>query len=384
MEITAHFSNIRQLIISEIEKAESEILIAMAWFTDQVIFDLLVSKLSNVSIKLIVINDDVNNRVGGLNFQRFIDAGGDFYFGKLESPMHHKYCIIDNRVLLTGSYNYTYWAFTKNEENLTRFVGCSDVISAFTDDFNSLIAKLPKVENVESYLKIYPFVHGWYSYSNFIVRDTYQQALDLKDRGHLEESNELISTLDNVEREDYESEHFIINNVAYRQWKEDYYADKVEVIGNEIIIDFRTVINSAWINGPGTIGSWVIMDVLDENNYEIVDEITDIRIDGVLVSSVAKRNTIYHFDKKGGKKCVEEDYFWIDNKGNIFTKDNKPINYQRIPTSNEQSLIECKIHFKDSCLTDKIIHLIEGIGTNTKENHWHCFDINLRLNREYI
>jgi phosphatidylserine/phosphatidylglycerophosphate/cardiolipin synthase-like enzyme len=33
--------------------------------------------------------------------------------------MHHKFCVIDNQVVLTGSYNWTTNAETRNDENVT-------------------------------------------------------------------------------------------------------------------------------------------------------------------------------------------------------------------------------------------------------------------------
>ena len=40
--------------------------------------------------------------------------------------MHNKYCIIDNDTVITGSYNWTTAAETKNDENITIHCICSD------------------------------------------------------------------------------------------------------------------------------------------------------------------------------------------------------------------------------------------------------------------
>lgn len=72
MIITSHFENIRQLIIEEINRATNEILIAVAWFTNHDIFEALLEKASSVSIKLVMLNDDVNSREDNLNFQSLI------------------------------------------------------------------------------------------------------------------------------------------------------------------------------------------------------------------------------------------------------------------------------------------------------------------------
>lgn len=244
MKIESYFSGIRSLILEDIRKAEKCIDIAVAWFTDLQIYQALLEKMSKkVRIRLIVINDDVNNRIGGLDFQKFINSGGEFYFGDQESPMHNKFCIIDKMVLITGSYNYTYWADSKNEENVIRFEGFNDIIDTYCKQFEKIIGSLRAIQNVKQYQQTAPYIRDFYSFSNFIIRDAYQQSLDLKDKGLQKEAQQLLSDLDKtaINKESHNN-HFIIKNVVYRQWKKDYYADKVEVINDEIIIYFRTLV----------------------------------------------------------------------------------------------------------------------------------------------
>ena len=52
------------------------------------------------------------------DFQKFIDIGGHFYFSDTRNPMHNKFCVIDNKVLINGSYNWTYYAEDRNRENI--------------------------------------------------------------------------------------------------------------------------------------------------------------------------------------------------------------------------------------------------------------------------
>jgi len=62
--------------------------------------------------------------------------------------MHNKYCIIDNEILINGSYNWTYFAETKNYENITVFKNNDDVISDFINDFTRLKENCKLVSNV--------------------------------------------------------------------------------------------------------------------------------------------------------------------------------------------------------------------------------------------
>ena len=80
MEITPYFSEIQKMLIDELSRASKQIDVAVAWFTNHEIFDVLLSKLPDVKVRIVVINDDVNNRFGGLDFQKFIDSKGEFYF----------------------------------------------------------------------------------------------------------------------------------------------------------------------------------------------------------------------------------------------------------------------------------------------------------------
>ncbi len=119
--------------------AKTDIKVAVCWFTCKELFDVLCDKLKDkIRVTLIVLNDSINNRVDGLNFQLFIDLGGVFYFGNVDNPMHNKYCIIDSEILINGSYNWTYFAETKNFENIIIFKSNDKLLSDFLIDFTRL------------------------------------------------------------------------------------------------------------------------------------------------------------------------------------------------------------------------------------------------------
>ena len=93
-----------QIIDGRSNEANKEIIIAVYWFTNRELFDALVAKLQNgVNIHLIIHNDFINNRESGLPFQEFIDNGGKFYFSDGNNPMHNKFCIIDQKILINGA-----------------------------------------------------------------------------------------------------------------------------------------------------------------------------------------------------------------------------------------------------------------------------------------
>ncbi|OAV65869.1 Heat shock protein 70 [Bacteroidales bacterium Barb4] len=148
--IKAHFKDIRKNILSELDRATEKIVVAVYWFTNEELFQKLMDKVSEkITVELIIHNDCINNRKTGLQFQEFIDAGGNFYFSDGINPMHNKFCAIDNKILITGSYNWTYYAENKNRENILLIEEEQDIIDAFTNEFDRLKLLVEKVDKIK-------------------------------------------------------------------------------------------------------------------------------------------------------------------------------------------------------------------------------------------
>ena len=147
--VTAHFKNIRQNIIENLDNATDEIIVAVYWFTNHDLFNKLCEKIQDgIKVKLIIHNDFINNRDAGLNFQHFIDIGGLFYFSNPNNPMHNKFCVIDNKVLINGSYNWTYFAEMKNSENILIITNELQTISDFCKEFENLREELTVIDTI--------------------------------------------------------------------------------------------------------------------------------------------------------------------------------------------------------------------------------------------
>ncbi|WP_460554569.1 phospholipase D-like domain-containing protein [Hymenobacter daeguensis] len=141
--VTPHFTGIRKAILEALDKATEEILVAVYWFTNAQLFSVLCNKVrEGKKVSIIVHNDFINNREAGLDFQSFIDLGGRFYFSTSEYPMHNKFCVIDNQILINGSYNWTYFAETKNSENILIIRNEQEAVSAFHSEFMNLTKHL--------------------------------------------------------------------------------------------------------------------------------------------------------------------------------------------------------------------------------------------------
>lgn len=148
--VIPYFNNIRQAIIKALDEATEEIFVAVYWFTNQQLFNLLCEKLKEgKKVSLIIHNDYINNRDTGLNFQNFIDLGGQFFFSDAENPMHNKFCVIDNKILINGSYNWTYYAEDRNSENVLIIKDEQETVSAFRQEFLNLTDLIKRVDKVQ-------------------------------------------------------------------------------------------------------------------------------------------------------------------------------------------------------------------------------------------
>lgn len=145
MELKAHFSNIHKVIINHLEPAQSEIVAAIAWFTDRDIFEVLCKKArSGIKVSVALIGDEINRGPGGLNFQRLNNFGGQVTFlppGSRDEPtMHHKFCVIDRSTVITGSYNWSHKA-RSNDENITVVTDSTDFAGKYLGTFQRLLVR---------------------------------------------------------------------------------------------------------------------------------------------------------------------------------------------------------------------------------------------------
>ena len=125
-----HYSkNIQDIIQRELYAARDSIKIAVAWFTNDLLFYPLLHKLmAGVKVELILNKDDVNFSVSNIvDFDQFLQLGGVLYLNETKRLLHDKFCIIDNRIVISGSYNWTNGAKHNYE-----------TINVFTDELESV------------------------------------------------------------------------------------------------------------------------------------------------------------------------------------------------------------------------------------------------------
>ncbi len=106
------------IIIKSIENAEESINIAMYSLTDSEISRTIVrAKERGVVIKIYLDSKEVNAEHSKSRF--FIKEGiENVRLSSNRYLMHNKFAIIDNKIVITGSYNWTASAGQRNDENL--------------------------------------------------------------------------------------------------------------------------------------------------------------------------------------------------------------------------------------------------------------------------
>jgi hypothetical protein len=118
-DLITNGTEIKQRIISEITNAKLCINLAMAYFTDrEIAMALIEAKNRSVLVVDVILSSNLQNETvklmlmgAGINVHAF-DTGDQ------RGIMHHKFCLIDNKISINGSYNYSVNASTNNVENI--------------------------------------------------------------------------------------------------------------------------------------------------------------------------------------------------------------------------------------------------------------------------
>ncbi|WP_461791507.1 phospholipase D-like domain-containing protein [Pedobacter sp.] len=113
-----HFEDIQNQILAEIHEAKFTIWVAVAWFTDPILFNKLIEKSrQGINVQVLIINDDINARTR-FRFEEHFETKRIKPTGYFGNITHHKFCVIDIERVINGSYNWTVKA-QYNDENIT-------------------------------------------------------------------------------------------------------------------------------------------------------------------------------------------------------------------------------------------------------------------------
>lgn len=147
MAVQACFSpgrNCSSRIIREIGKAQKEILVALYAFTsDDLVWSLVKASQRGVKVRVVLdqaFDREFENSKGsflekrGLAVRRVSGTTRETWEGK-SGLMHQKFAVIDRKVVLTGSYNWTVSAEDFNSENLLFFRDAGPLAEEYRKEF---------------------------------------------------------------------------------------------------------------------------------------------------------------------------------------------------------------------------------------------------------
>ena len=363
--VTPYFSSIKQHIFESFEKASKSIDIAVAWFTNEELYNLLLRKIEEgVSARLVLINDDINNK-SGLDFQTFIDKGGELFFGRNGFFMHNKYCIIDGGVVITGSYNYTYFAEHSNFENIVCISEEPQAIRKYIDNYELILKASDIITDISLYIKDHPFTINSHSYERVHNRDRYQKALE-EDGDNLQQHTADLE----VTAEERELKEFVIQDILYQNWQPNYILQRICATKKEIIFNLKIKIEGAFsIFGLGLDRTWHL-----ETSSGIITPcyINDISINGVPLVQAISDETIYHFYHGSGEVST--------HKAKTANGDEAKEIFIEIPSDSKE--LSCRVAFPTGDYINGIVSLYEGrFSDKNAPNFYHFLNINLLANR---
>ncbi len=132
----SHHDDIRDFVIKTLKSAKTDLKICMFTISDDPIAE-TVAGCHKMGIQVRIITDD----------GKIFDKGSDIYsldrmgirikIDSFRSLMHHKFVIIDNQKLLTGSYNWTRTGSDVNNENVL-ITSNKSIVKAYKKEFKRL------------------------------------------------------------------------------------------------------------------------------------------------------------------------------------------------------------------------------------------------------
>jgi len=128
--------------VKELQGADFELLIVTAWFTDDTLFDIIKNKAAQQVVVKIIIADNQENQK--LPFDELIAMGVSVTRVKSNGygNMNQKFCVIDKRIALHGSYNWSVNARKNNQESI--------IVTNHAETVASLINTFDDIKNKAS------------------------------------------------------------------------------------------------------------------------------------------------------------------------------------------------------------------------------------------
>jgi phosphatidylserine/phosphatidylglycerophosphate/cardiolipin synthase-like enzyme len=272
METSNIFENISEYIIKHIKCAENSIYICVPWLTDENILQELVEiSRQKVHIEILTLNDEFS-RKNTSYFNKLIANGSKVYLvdKTIEGGIpHHKFCIIDNETLITGSYNWSKNAKNNDENILIKVINDSEdyeIINDYYIQFNKMLYKYGIKNEDDDWEKATKYMSEAIIKQE-VARSYYDIALTLykekKTVEALEYLNEGIKKLPYPDKNYFWLKHIILRSLGKFLECTDYLFDYLSEINSEDSEKFEKTYNA-------------FIETIQKNGSETYKIITDI------------------------------------------------------------------------------------------------------------
>jgi len=144
--------NPQKAIIKNINQAEAFINIAMYIFTDkEIVLPLTNAQKRGVKVRVYLDRSQIESSYSVSRLM--VQKGIKVRISTNNYIMHNKFAIIDNRLLLAGSYNWTFSANNRNDENLM-IIDDPEIITRYQNQFEKLWFEKYSLERTQQLYKI--------------------------------------------------------------------------------------------------------------------------------------------------------------------------------------------------------------------------------------
>lgn len=129
----------RDRIIKELNQAKKNIFVAVYKLSNKELAEaLLTAEKRGVEVKIILDKSEAEKKKSMFSYLKENKLAIKKYIPPTGGNMHHKFCIIDQRMIITGSYNWNNAAEEENNETLLFITGDSNLVEKFLKEFDRL------------------------------------------------------------------------------------------------------------------------------------------------------------------------------------------------------------------------------------------------------
>ena len=121
-------------IVELIERAEESVFfMAFSFTSDDIANAMLFAEAGGVELVGVFDASQYSSNIG-TEFDRLLDAGQNVHLDGNSARLHHKVIIIDQSIVITGSYNFSRSAEERNDENLL-IIHSEEIAALFVEEF---------------------------------------------------------------------------------------------------------------------------------------------------------------------------------------------------------------------------------------------------------